>query len=431
MIRDTVALALGGVLANKVRSLLTVLSIGIGVFAVITLMALAAGAAQSAMGQLEGLGSPRSITVYPGGEGAFFGPAPFPGEGGGPGAAVGEDGQEVDAFDAFDPMATAYAPPAPQPLSPRDVELLLGEEGPADIVAAAGFHQAYGQFTTEQGGFADLEIIGTSEDFAEVGGVELLDGRFLADADVVDRARVVVLSETALGSLGVVTGEEVLLQGTPFQVLGTAEDTFPGVPSGWVPETTVQDLLVGPQPGYAQVSVLAASEETVEAAADQVRTTLRRAHLLGPTDPADFSVYTRTSELKAVRAITVLFQALAGAIASIALFVAGIGVMNIMLVTVTERTREISIRTAVGARRSHLIGQFLLEAVILTGLGGLAGTLLGSLTQFIDIRGFSPVVTSFSVTLALSFSVATGLFFGLYPANRAASMPPVQALRHE
>ena len=93
--------------------------------------------------------------------------------------------------------------------------------------------------------------------------------------------------------------------------------------------------------------------------------------------------------------------------------------------------REIGIRTAVGARRSHLIGQFLLEAVILTGLGGLAGTLLGSLTQLIEVGGFSPVVTPFSVGLALSFSVVTGLFFGLYPANRAASMPPVQALRHE
>ena len=105
--------------------------------------------------------------------------------------------------------------------------------------------------------------------------------------------------------------------------------------------------------------------------------------------------------------------------------------MNIMLVTVTERTREIGIRTAVGARRSHLLGQFLLEAVILTGIGGVLGTLLGSLTQLIDVSGFSPVVTPFSVVLALSFSVATGLFFGLYPANRAASMPPVQALRHE
>ena len=193
----------------------------------------------------------------------------------------------------------------------------------------------------------------------------------------------------------------------------------------------MQDLLIGPQAGYAQVAVLAATEGAVESTADDVRQTLRRAHLLGPTDPADFTVYTRTAELRSARAITVLFQVLAAAVASIALLVAGIGVMNIMLVTVTERTREIGIRTAVGARRSHLIGQFRAEAVSLTGLGGLAGTLLGSLTQLIDVGGFSPVVTPFSVGLALSAAVVTGLFFGLYPANRAASMPPVQALRHE
>ena len=426
MIRDTVALAVGGVLANKVRSLLTVLSIGIGVFAVITLMAVAAGAAQGAQGQLEGLGSPRLITVSPGGDGAgvYVGPDP---------AALPPDldAGELDAFDAFDPMATTYAPPPPLPLSVGDVALLSGGDTTPDVAAAAGFHQSYGQVSTTTGGFSDLEITGTSAAFLDVGAVNLMDGVFLSEADVTTRARVVVLNETATQNLGVSLGSEVLLQGSPLLVVGTARDQYPGSPSGWLPETTTEDLLLGPQPGYAQVAVLAGDEAGVETAADQVRDTLRRAHYIGPTDPADFTVYTRTEELRSIRAITLLFQVLAAAIASVALFVAGIGVMNIMLVTVTERTREIGIRTAVGARRSHLIGQFLLEAVILTGLGGLAGTLLGSLTQLIEVGGFSPVVTPFSVGLALSFSVVTGLFFGLYPANRAASMPPVQALRHE
>ena len=426
MIRDTVALAVGGVLANKVRSLLTVLSIGIGVFAVITLMAVAAGAAQGAQGQLEGLGSPRLITVSPGGDGGGFFVGPD-------GSSPEQDpaGEELDAFDAFDPMATAFTPPAPLPLSVDDVALLAGSGGTPDVAAAAGFHQSYGQVTTADGGFSDLEITGTSAAFFDVGAVDLLEGVFLSEADVTSRARVVVLNETAALNLGAGLGSEVLLQGSPLVVVGTARDQYPGSPSGWLPETTTEDLLLGPQPGYAQVAVLAGDEAGVETAADQVRQTLRRAHLLGPTDPADFTVYTRTEELKSIRAITLLFQVLAAAIASVALFVAGIGVMNIMLVTVTERTREIGIRTAVGARRSHLIGQFLLEAVILTAIGGLAGTLLGSLTQLIEVGGFSPVVTPFSVGLALSFSVATGLFFGLYPANRAASMPPVQALRHE
>jgi len=424
VIRDTLALAVGGVLANKVRSLLTVLSIGIGVFAVITLMAVAAGAAQGAQGALEGLGSPRLITVYPGGDGAYAvdPQESFPEDGG---------GEELDAFDAFDPMATAYAPPAPLPLSREDVALLAGGEGTPDVAAAAGFHSSFSQLSAGDGAVVDTEVTGTSAAYLEVGALDMVDGAFLSEADVSSRARVVVLSRTAATTLGAGTGSEVVLQGTPLQVVGTAEDPYPGSAASWLPETTLEDLLTGPQPGYAQVAVLAADDDGVETAADQVRQTLRRAHLLGPTDPADFTVYTRTAELRSVRAVTLLFQVLAAAIASVALFVAGIGVMNIMLVTVTERTREIGIRTAVGARRSHLLGQFLLEAVILTAIGGLAGTLLGSLTQLIEVGGFSPVVTPFSVGLALTFSVATGLFFGLYPANRAASMPPVQALRHE
>ncbi len=426
MIRDTLGLAVGGVLANKVRSLLTVLSVAIGVFAVITLMAVAAGAAQGAQGQLEGLGSPRLITVQPGGEGVY---GPFPGEGVPVDEVGGDEGP--DAFDAFDPMATAYAPPAPLPLSSQDVALLASSDTTPDVEAAAGFHQTYGAATTEDGGYTDLELVGTSAAYLDVGAVRPLEGAFLTDDDVTSRARVLVLSETAVGALGAGTGSEVLLGGSPFLVVGTARDVYPGQPSGWLPETSAEDVLLGPQVGYTQVAVLAADEATVEAAADQVRGTLRRAHMLGPTDAADFTVYTRTEELKSIRAITLLFQVVAAAIASVALFVAGIGVMNIMLVTVTERTREIGIRTAVGARRSHLLGQFLLEAVILTGIGGLLGTLLGSLTQLVDVGGFSPVVTPFSVGLALSFSVATGVFFGLYPANRAASMPPVQALRHE
>ncbi len=429
MIGDTVALAVGGVLANKVRSLLTVVSIAIGVFAVITLMAVAAGAAQGAQSQLEGLGSPRLITVQPGGDGGVF-TGPYPGEDGSTGGE-GFEGEGPDAFDAFDPMATTYAPPPPLPLSSDDVDRLTASGTAPDVVAAAGFHQTYGAMTTQDGGYADLELVGTSPSYAAVGAVRPVDGAFLSDDDVTSRARVAVLSESAAEMLGVTTGSEVLLNQTPLQVVGTARDVWPGQPSGWLPETTTEDLLTGPQPGYSQVAVLARDEQTVEVAADQVRTTLRRAHMLGPTDPADFAVYTRTEELKSIRAVTLLFQAVAAAIASVALFVAGIGVMNIMLVTVTERTREIGIRTAVGARRSHLLGQFLLEAVILTGIGGLVGTLAGSLTQLVEVGGFSPVVTPFSVTLALSFSVATGLFFGLYPANRAASMPPVQALRHE
>ena len=425
MIVDNLLLAFGGIFANKVRSFLTMLSIGIGVFAVIALTAVAAGITQSAQGELDGLGSAKLISVYSygGQDGAYLAQE----ESGAGGQVGGGEEGGPDAFDLFDPKSTPYVPPPPEPISAADVALLNDGTTAPDIAAATGYFQSYGQLSTEDGGSIDSEVYGTGAFYARVVGLDVLSGTFLTAGDVTSRGRVIVISQSAADNLGAAIGDTVTFQGSPFDVIGLIEDIYEGQPTSYVPETALQDVSLGPQQGYSQLYVLATDQRTVEAAADQVRQVLRRSQLLGPTDAATFDVYTRTADLRSVRVITVLFQLLAAGVASIALFVAGIGVMNIMLVTVTERTREIGIRKALGAQHRHLMGQFLLEAVVLTFTGGLLGLLAGSLLQFIEIAGFSPIVTPLSVILALSFSIATGLFFGLYPANRAASLPPIQA----
>jgi putative ABC transport system permease protein len=432
VIVDTVLDALRAVAANRVRSLLTMLSIAIGVFGVIVLMAVAAGAARGTEAQLSGLGSPRVIDVYSSylpGVTAEGPPAAAPD------TPVGPDGEELDAFDAFDPQAQPLPAPAPQPLTAADVALLNDPARAPDVAAAAGYFSVPAPMTGPDGTMAEGDLLATGAELAAVRDLRLAAGTFLTPADVAERARVVVVGQPLADQMGAGVGDEITIAGARYEVVGIVAgelyDSGSGAMSGYVPETTAQDLVLGPREGYDSVVAVATSEETVEAAAGQVRDTIREAHLLGPTDVLDVEVYTRTEELASIRRISLILQALAAAIAGVSLFVGGIGVMNIMLVTVTERTREIGIRMALGAQRHHLLGQFLLEATTLTVLGGTAGMLLGLLTQYVSVQGYSPVVTPFSVVVAVTFSVATGLFFGLYPANRAASLPPVHALRHE
>ena len=165
-------------------------------------------------------------------------------------------------------------------------------------------------------------------------------------------------------------------------------------------------------------------------AQDQISAILVARHHVTPAD-ADFTIFNPSSILETVNTVTGTFTLLLGAVAGISLFVGGIGVMNIMLVTVTERTREIGIRKAIGAQRTDIVGQFLLEAVLLSLLGGSIGVVIGVLVGSAKIGTFQLVVAPYSIVLAFVVSVAIGLFFGWYPANRAASLRPIDALRYE
>jgi putative ABC transport system permease protein len=231
-----------------------------------------------------------------------------------------------------------------------------------------------------------------------------------------------------------IVGQSIQLNGVAYQVAGVLAakgSTGPQDQDDRViaPLTSVQDTLTG-YGTISSISVKAASADVVPAATSEVTDILNARHHVTPATE-DFSIFNPSSILSAVTAATSTFTVLLGAVAAISLLVGGIGVMNIMLVTVTERTREIGIRKAVGAQRGDIVGQFLLEAVLLSMFGGLVGVAIGVGVGQLSIGGFQLVVAPYSVVLAFAVSVAIGLFFGIYPANRAASLRPIDALRYE
>ncbi|MDQ1458378.1 MAG: putative transport system permease protein, partial [Actinomycetota bacterium] len=265
------------------------------------------------------------------------------------------------------------------------------------------------------------------------------EGTAFNSTDVTTRNRVVLLGQTVVtnlfGSQNPI-GATVQMNGIDFRVTGVLT---PKGSNGTqdqddiiiAPITAVQDTLAGANAPLSNITIEATSRSTMTAAADEVTTVLLGTHHITNPTSADFTVLNQATLLSTAGSTNSVFTVLLGAVAAISLLVGGIGVMNIMLVTVTERTREIGIRKAIGARRSDILGQFLVEAVLLTVLGGIVGVAAGLAVSKIRIVGVTPVVAPYSVALAFGVAVAVGLFFGLYPANRAATLRPIEALRHE
>jgi putative ABC transport system permease protein len=197
------------------------------------------------------------------------------------------------------------------------------------------------------------------------------------------------------------------------------------------PYTAVQDTLSGSTGGFTQLVAQAKSSSVMDTAQAEILTILDSRHDISAGSTSPFSVLNPGSLLDASASTTQTFTVLLGAVAAISLLVGGIGVMNIMLVSVTERTREIGIRKAIGAPKSAILSQFIGEAVILGLLGGAAGVVAGLVGSHFKIVGIQPVIAGYSIPLAFGVAIAVGLFFGIYPANRAASLRPIEALRHE
>jgi len=264
-------------------------------------------------------------------------------------------------------------------------------------------------------------------------------GRVFTDTDYRAHSRVLLTGRTVAEALAggdgsSLLGQVIRLNGKEFTVIGILEAK--GVTGRLdqddriiAPATAVQDHLAG----YGDLSSIVAQAVSAAAVNDaqaQIESILDARHRTN-VDTRDFTVTNSATFLNAAKSITDIFTVLLGSLATVSLLVGGIGVMNIMLVTVTERTREIGIRKAIGAGRSDIILQFMLEAVLLSVLGGIAGIIFGYLVCQIEISGFRAVVAPYSVALAFSFSLAVGLFFGIYPAMRAASLKPIDALRYE
>ena len=398
-------MAVQGVLANRLRSLLTLLGITIGVASVIILVAVGRGSASAVQSQIEGLGT-NMMTIQAGGRG--FGRA------------------------AASSSTFTF-------LTMKDVKALSDKAAAPDIksvspvVSGSSVTATRGTATETPG-----QVLGTPASYAEARKETLSEGTFITAQDETTHARVAVIGPTVVQNLFGTTdpiGQTIQLNGASYQVEGVLKSKGSnGIQDQddivIVPLTTAQDLLVGHSGQISQIVIEATSSKTVDAANAEATSILTPNH--SNTDgTAAFSILSQSSLLQTTNASNHTFTVLLAAVAAISLLVGGIGVMNIMLVTVTERTREIGIRKAIGARRSDILGQFLTEAVLLSILGGVTGVSAGLIGGHFKIVGVQPVIEAYSVVLAFGVGVAVGLFFGIYPANRAAALRPIEALRYE
>ena len=402
--------ALESLNSNKMRSGLTVLGIVIGVAAVIAMLAVGNGATASITGSINQVGT-NLLFVFSGAQNNqnVRNPRPI---------------TMNDANALLDP----YAAPHVQAVAPE--------------VEGSGVAEFNGQTKT-------TTIAGVTAAYAAVRNVTLLDGSFISDQDNLGHASVVVVgvdvADTLFGHRDGLVGETIRLKGQPFHVIGVLSpqggSAFGSADNQViVPLTTAQSRLLPSKSTVDTVDIVfiqATDFQSVTAASDEISQILRTRHRT-PVGEDDFTVFTQESILSTVQTVTGVLTIFLGGIAAISLLVGGIGIMNIMLVSVTERTREIGLRKALGARKRDILIQFLAESSLLSLIGGFIGILFGWLIAFVVGRvaaatgnNFTPIVGIDAILLATIFSTAVGLFFGIYPANRAASLQPVEALRYE
>jgi putative ABC transport system permease protein len=400
--------ALESLSANKLRSMLTVLGIVIGVAAVIAMLSIGRGAQDAITSQIESIGT-NLIFITPGSTNEG-GVASAPGSAG---TLTTEDANALSQL----PGVVAVAPEV---------------DGRAQIVYL--------------GQNANLRVVGTTSGYQSIRNLTLADGSFITDANQAAHSSVVVLGSAVAEQLfnspegGV--GQRVTLNGLPFQVIGVLQSKggtgfLNQDDQVFVPLSTAQLRLVGQRSFRGgdvvnTINVQADQPGDVTAVTNEITQTLTARH-----GSVDFSVTSQQDVLNTVTQATNVLTIFLGGIAGISLMVGGIGIMNIMLTTVSERTREIGLRKAVGARHIDILAQFLVESTVLSVIGGVIGVIFGWLIAMlmghVQLGGsaISPVVSPDSVLLATLFSMAVGLFFGIYPANRAAKLEPVDALRTE
>ncbi len=409
---ENIKIAFKSLSTNRLRSFLTMLGIIIGVGAVVAIMGLGAGAEASILENMQGIGA-NVVTISPGreqegGRGDMRGP-------------FGHDQEEtVVQGDLY--LEDAY---------------VLGKE-------AVLLNEVVPTYTGRSSNISYLSwngpvgVTGTTEDFLAVQGYEVDKGSFFIESDVANMSNVVVLGDTIVsdyfGKINPI-GEVVKIDGKNFTVIGTMKSvgsSFFTNPdnSVYIPITNAMNNLYGVDT-IDSISAKVESEELIDAATDEATEILRIQHKILPGEPNDFSISGNTQILEMVSTVTSTLSIALGGIAAISLLVGGIGIMNIMFVSVTERTREIGIRKAIGAKNRDIMIQFLTESIVLSVLGGILGIGFAYLLSWI-LQGFiSSIITATPIILALSFSTAIGLIFGILPAMRAARLNPIDSLRYE
>jgi putative ABC transport system permease protein len=407
-ILENIRISFRALAANKLRSGLTMLGIIIGVAAVVALMSIGRGATRNITSRVEGLGS-----------------------------------NLISITSARNVRAAGVAAQT-TPLYYSDYQTIAKET--ANVVGIAPVYQTSAQvmYSSNQSQFS---ISGVTPEFASVNAYTVSQGRFISNYDNSAEARVVVLGSQAATDLfsGLnPMGRDITINGINFTIIGVLASKGS---TGFFSQDDV--ILIPIETGYARlfggralangqrtlssISLSAANTNVVSDVISQAEYILRRDHKLTLTDTLPFSVSSQSQALSTLTSITSTLTAFLGAIAGISLFVGGIGIMNIMLVSVRERTREIGLRKAVGARRSVILMQFIVETITLSLVGGIIGILLGvAIAEIVTLTGLITTYVSIDVVLySFFFAALVGLFFGIYPAYQAASLRPIEALRYE
>lgn len=399
--------ALESLSANKLRAGLTILGIVIGVAAVIAMLAIGTGAQNTILGSINSVGT-NLLFVF-----------------------QGNTQQEIRNE---------------QPITMSDVNAM------EDVLQAPHIQMVspvvYGYVNATYGGETTRpELLGVTSNFEATANYGLSEGSFISDENVNGRASVALLgpdvAEKLFGRRDMITGETIRLEGQPFRVIGVLESKGGGSVGSqdnviFVPLTTARVRLLDRERDHVDiVYIQAVDAESVTIASNEVAQILRTRHHT-EIGLDDFTIYTQEDILSVAGTITSVLTIFLGGIAAISLLVGGIGIMNIMLVSVTERTKEIGLRKALGARKADILLQFLTESSLLSLFGGIIGIVFGWLIsvavgKIATASGtpFTPAVGLNAILLATLFSTAVGLFFGIYPANRAANLEPVEALRYE
>jgi putative ABC transport system permease protein len=402
---ETVSIAMTALRANKMRSMLTMLGVVIGVGAVIAMVAIGNGAQEAVKSRISALGT-TLVSISPG---QIFSR----------GLASSTDRARLTMADAEALRANAKLIEQVEPEMQKSAQV---------------------QYLSKN---TSTDIIGTTPNYPAVRLYTVASGRMFTNAEDKGSQLVAVLGDAVLQDLGItdgasIIGESVRIQGIQFKVIGTLAPKGQGTGFGnpddqvLIPITTARFRIVG-RDQLRTINVLAPSDSLVTATMAEAESILRRAHRLRPGAESDINIRSQADFLNTLGETTATFTYLLAGIAAVSLIVGGIGIMNIMLVSVTERTREIGVRKALGATRMNILLQFLIEAVVLCMLGGIGGIIIGGGGALLmtKLANWNASISPSAVVIAFAFSAIVGVLFGVWPARRAASLNPIEALRYE
>jgi putative ABC transport system permease protein len=396
-------MAVRGIGSNWLRTLLTMLGVLIGVASVIVLLAIGTGSSQSIENSIQSLGS-NTLTVFSGG------------------SSASSSGTQIRNTN----------------LNSASVSLISNPNNAPDVLSVSPVIST-SVTATNGASSTTTSVIGSTPSYLVASNYTVSAGRSISHADVVNHAQVIDIGASVASSLFATgsdpLGQQVELGSARFTVVGLlASKGSSGLTNAdavaIAPYTAVQDQLTGESQSFSELLIQGKSASTLTLAQSEVESILAAQN---DTTVADlpFTVLNQASLLSTATSSSKTFTALLGWVAAVSLLVGAIGVMNIMLVTVTERTREIGIRKAIGARKSVVLTQFLIESTVISFLGGVLGAVTGIVISHFTIAGVKPVLASYSIPLALGVALTVGIVAGLYPAYRAASLRPIEALRYE